>query len=93
MRSAREVIIRPLVSEASNDAMALNKYTFVVARDAGKIEIRRAIEEIFKVRVTGVNTMRQPGKERRFGVHVGVRPSWKKAIVTVAQGQTIEIFH
>lgn len=91
MKDPRDIIIRPLITEASSEDMERhNKYHFVVARDANKIEIRRAVEELFKVRVTAVNTMRRPGKVRRVGRFVGKRPDWKKAVVTVAPGQKIQ---
>jgi large subunit ribosomal protein L23 len=81
------------VTEASTDAMTLNKYTFEVARDANKIEIRHAVEEIFHVRVTAVNTLWRRGKVRRRGTTQGRTPDRKKAIVTLAPGDTIEIFN
>jgi large subunit ribosomal protein L23 len=92
MKSAYDIILRPIITEASTDAMALNKYTFEVARDANKIEIRNAVEEIFKVRVVKVNTLWRRGKQKRRGQSVGYTPDRKKAIVTLAPGDTIEIF-
>lgn len=89
---ARDVIIRPLVTEKSTDLMQENKYTFEVALAADKAQIRRAVEKIFKVQVLKVNTLRQRGKKRRMGRFVGKRPDRKKAIVQVALGQRIEIF-
>ena len=68
------------------------RVAFVVNRDATKIEIRRAVETMFDVQVTAVNTMNVLGKERRVGRHVGRRPSWKKAIVTLAEGEMIDVF-
>jgi large subunit ribosomal protein L23 len=88
------VIIRPVVSEKSYAAYDENVYTFVVAPDANKIEIRQAIESIFDVRVTNVNTMNRNGKRkrnRRTGTF-GRRPDTKRAIVTLAEGDRIEIF-
>jgi large subunit ribosomal protein L23 len=90
MRDARDVIIRPVVSEKSYANYDDNIYTFVVAEDANKVEIRQAIEKIFGVRVQAVNTLRVRGKTRRRGWVAGERPSWKKAMVTLAEGQTIE---
>ena len=69
-----------------------NQVTFAVDIDANKIEIKRAIEEIFKVSVLGVNTIRQRGKEKRMGRHAGRRPDWKKAIVTLKEDDRIEYF-
>lgn len=90
--SPYDVIIRPIVTEASTDAMELNKYTFEVDRRATKVQIREAIQEIFKVRVTKVNTIWTRGKTKRRGTSVGRTPDRKKAIVTLAPGDSIEIF-
>ena len=93
-RDPRDIIIRPVVSEKSYAAYDANVYTFVVAGDANKIEIRHAIEEIFSVKVTNVNTVNRKGKRkrnRRTGGW-GSRPSTKRAIVSLAEGDTIEIF-
>ena len=90
----RDIIIRPVVSEKSYAAFDENVYTFVVAHDANKIEIRHAIESIFSVRVTNVNTVNRKGKRkrnRRTGGW-GSRPSSKRAIVSLAEGDSIEIF-
>lgn len=92
MKTAYDIIIRPIVTEASTDGMALNKYTFEVARNANKVEIRQAVEEIFKVRVVKVNTLWIRGKTKRRGQDVGRTPDRKKAIVTLAPGDTIELF-
>jgi large subunit ribosomal protein L23 len=89
---ARDVIIRPLVSEKTTSAMSDNKYTFLVDARADKTQIKRAVEEIFGVTVMAVNTVRQLGKMRRMGVFRGRRPSFKKAIVTVQEGQKIKVF-
>lgn len=67
-----------------------NKYTFKVAAGANKIEIRHAVEKLFKVHVTAVHVMVNPGKERRMGRYTGRRPDWKKAVVTLKKGETIE---
>ena len=93
-RDPRDVIIRPVVSEKSYAAFDENIYTFVVASDANKIEIRQAIESIFGVRVTNVNTVNRKGKRkrnRRTGGW-GSRPGSKRAIVSLAEGDRIEIF-
>ena len=89
---ATEVIIRPIVTERSFKLMEENKYTFEVAKNANKYQIRDAVEELFDVHVTDVNTMNVKGKPKRLGMNSGYTRSWKKAIVTVADGDTIEIF-
>ena len=91
-KQARDIILRPVVTEKSVDLMQENKYVFKVRMDANKIDIKRAVEEIFKVKVVGVNTMRVKGKEKRMGRSVGRTIDWKKAIVELAAGDTIEVF-
>ena len=94
MRDARDVIIRPVVSEKSYASYDENVYTFIVAEDANKVEIRQAIEAIFNVKVTKVNTLNRVGKRkrnRRTG-GFGQRSGQKRAIVSLAEGNTIEIF-
>jgi large subunit ribosomal protein L23 len=94
MRDARDVIIRPVVSEKSYAHYDDNVYTFIVAEDANKVEIRQAIEAIFNVKVTKVNTLNRAGKRkrnRRTGGY-GQRAGQKRAIVSLAEGNTIEIF-
>ncbi|MDO4437195.1 MAG: 50S ribosomal protein L23 [Coriobacteriaceae bacterium] len=90
--TAHEIIIRPIVSEQSYSAMEENKYTFEVAKNANKYQIKDAVEEIFNVKVTRVNTLIVKPKTKRVRYVAGKTRSWKKAIVTVAEGQTIEIF-
>ncbi|NIR42465.1 MAG: 50S ribosomal protein L23 [Gemmatimonadetes bacterium] len=93
MRDPREVIVRPIITEKSTAGQAEeNRYTFEVLRDAGKVEIKQAVEALFNVHVLKVRTSRQRGKWRRRGVHVGKRPNWKKAMVQLAEGETIEVF-
>ncbi len=92
MTQARDIIIRPLVSEKTTGAMADNKYTFLVDARADKTQIKEAVEEVFGVDVTQVNTVRQLGKMRRMGVFSGRRSSFKKAIVTLKAGQKIKVF-
>jgi len=93
MRNINQIIVRPLLTEKSTDQLERrNAYTFVVANDANKIEIANAIEKQFGVKVTDVRTMRYAGKDRRVGKFVGRRASWKKAVVTLQEGDTIEIF-
>jgi large subunit ribosomal protein L23 len=93
-KSPRDILIRPVVSEKSYAAFDANVYTFLVAHDANKIEIKNAVESIFGVRVTNVNTLNRKGKRkknRRTG-NWGSRASSKRAIVSLAAGDRIEIF-
>ncbi|MBO4948029.1 MAG: 50S ribosomal protein L23 [Peptococcaceae bacterium] len=92
MMEARDIIIRPVVTEKSIGLMENNKYVFKVALSANKIEIKKAVEEIFKVKVVDVNTVRVKGKEKRMGRSVGRTSDYKKAIVQLAEGDSIEIF-
>ena len=92
MNSVYNVIIRPVVSERTFDLMGQNKYTFEVAKDAPKEEIRDAVEKIFNVHVVKVNTVNVKPKNKRVRFVQGKTRTWKKAIVTVAEGETIEIF-
>ncbi len=92
MNSVYNVIIRPIVSERSYDQMSQNKYTFEVAKGAAKEEIKAAVESLFNVKVVKVNTMNVKPKTKRVRYVAGKTRSWKKAIVTVAEGDTIEIF-
>ena len=89
---ARDIVIKPVVTEKSIGLMENNKYVFKVALSANKIEIKKAIEEIFKVKVVDVNTVRVKGKEKRMGRSVGKTSDYKKAIVQLAEGDSIEIF-
>ena len=94
MKDPRDVIIAPVVSEKSDALIEQNVYTFVVHNDAAKPEIRNAIEEIFGVKVAKVNTLNRKGKSvrnRRTG-KVGSRPSRKRAIVTLVEGDSIDLF-
>ncbi|MGH3495854.1 MAG: 50S ribosomal protein L23 [Nocardioidaceae bacterium] len=88
----RDVLIAPVVSEKSYGLLDENKYTFLVRPDANKTEIKIAVEEIFDVRVTAVNTLNRPGKTRRTRLGVGRRANTKRAVVSVAAGQRIDIF-
>ena len=93
MKTAYDIIIKPVITEQSMEATEEKKYVFQVANDANKIEIKKAIEEIFKVKVQSVNTINVKGKEKRMGVHVGKTAAYKKAIVTLtAESKPIEIF-
>ena len=90
--SAHDIIIRPVITEKSSALMELNKYTFEVRRDVNKIQIRNAVEEAFKVKVLSVNTINVKSKPKRMGASVGRTRAWKKAIVSLPQGQRIEFF-
>ena len=91
-KDPREVIIRPVITEHSYDMMEKNTYTFEVAKDSNKIEIARAVEEIFNVHVVKVNTLNVKAKPKRQRYVVGKTRTWKKAMVTLADGDTIELF-
>ena len=90
--NAHQIILRPLITEKNTNLMVYNKYSFEVDRHANKTQIKRAIEEIFKVSVTKVHTMNMRGKLRRRGMRFGYTADWKKAIVTLAEGDRIELF-
>jgi large subunit ribosomal protein L23 len=93
MPTLHRTIVRPLITEKSSAAyQSRGEYTFEVHPDANKPQIRSAIEQLFGVKVTGVWTSNVRGKEKRQGTTVGRRPNWKKAIVTLRDGDTIEIF-
>ncbi len=92
MKDARDIIIRPIITEHSYDLIEMNKYTFEVARSANKIEIAKAVEELFDVNVKKVNTLNVKPKKKRVRYVAGYTRQWKKAIVTIEEGQTIEIF-
>src|SRR5574344_1384442 len=88
----RDVLIRPLVTEKTSGMMQDNKYTFEVALKATKTEIRQAVETIFKVKVIDVKTIRVVGKVKSMGASVGLTSDYKKAIVKLAEGNTIPVF-
>jgi len=93
MRDPQQIIVRPIITEKTSATQANeNQYTFEVTRDANKREIKKAVESLFSVQVRQVRTAQQRGKWRRRGVHVGKRPNWKKAVVTVAEGEVIDVF-
>jgi len=89
---ARDILVRPLITERTTQLMAEGKYVFAVAKAANKIEIAKAVSEIFKVKVAKVNTVNVLGKKKRMGRTQGKRPDYKKAIVKLAPGETIEFF-
>ena len=92
MLTSHQILVRPIITEKNTSLNDLGKYTFEVLQDANKIEIKRAVEEVFKVRVTTVNIIRVHGKMRRMGKTSGMTRTWKKAIVTLEAGQRIELF-
>jgi large subunit ribosomal protein L23 len=92
VKSPRDVIVRPVVSEKSYAGIERNTYTFVVRPDANKTEIKQAVQAIWEVRVISVNTMNRRGKMKRRGYTTGRRPDQKRAVVTLAEGDSIEIF-
>ncbi len=92
MKDIHDVILRPVISEKSYEMLDENKYTFIVDRNANKTHIKQAVEKIFEVKVLSVNTMNRRGKVKRRGLIEGKRPDTKRAIVTVAPGDRIELF-
>ena len=92
MKDPREVIIRPVITEHSYDMMNNNTYTFEVAKSSNKVEIAQAIEAIFNVKVVKVNTLNVKSKPKRVRYQVGRTRTWKKAMVTLAEGDTIALF-
>ncbi|MDP7386848.1 MAG: 50S ribosomal protein L23, partial [Nitrospinota bacterium] len=92
-KDVREIIRRPLVTEKSTRANEeTNKVTFVVRKDANKIEIKRAVEEVFGVNVLEVRTLNNRGKKKRVGARQGRKPDWKKAVVSLREGDRIDLF-
>ena len=93
MKSVYDIIIRPIITEKSMESVEMKKYVFEVAKDATKVDVRKAIEKIFGVKVMSVNTINVTGKEKRMGVHVGKTASFKKAVVRLtADSKPIEFF-
>ena len=92
MKDARSIIVRPIITEHSYDMMEANTYTFEVAKSSNKIEIAQAIEAIFNVDVVKVNTLNVKAKPKRMRGKAGLTRTWKKAMVTLKEGDTIEIF-
>ena len=87
-----EIIVRPVVTEKSNDEMQSGKYTFEVNKNATKVEIAKAVEKLFEVKVLKVNTISVKGKQKRVGAHVGMTSDWKKAIVTIDTNPSEETY-
>jgi large subunit ribosomal protein L23 len=93
MKSAQDIILRPIITERSMQGVAERKYTFKVARSANRIEIAAAVKTLFGVEVQKVNTMNCKGRAKRVGRHAGYKPNWKKAIVTLTENSKgIEFF-
>jgi large subunit ribosomal protein L23 len=87
-----KIVVRPIVTEKAETAKAENnKYVFEVAREAGKLEIRHAVEQLFHVKVAKVSVLNVAGKPKRMGAYEGLRPGWKKAWVTLKPGQKIDM--
>jgi large subunit ribosomal protein L23 len=89
---ASQVVLKPIVSEKSYEGTTRGSYTFKVHPDAHKTQIRQAVEELFDVKVERVNIIKVAAKPKRRGMHRGIRPAWKKAVVQLRAGDTIEIF-
>jgi len=87
-----QVLLRPLLSEKSYVESEMNKYRFAIRKDANRIEVRKAVEKMFGVKVLDVNIARVPGKKKRFGRFVTKKSDWKKAIVTLADGESLDFF-
>jgi large subunit ribosomal protein L23 len=93
MKAPQDIIVRPIITEKSMSGILLKRYTFQVAKEANKIEICQAVEQLFNVKVAKVNTMNVRGRAKRVGQHSGYKPDWKKAIVTLKEdSKTIEFF-
>lgn len=93
MKDPRDIIKRPVITERTSDLMAEKKYVFEVDMRANKTEVKTAVEQIFKVKVTSVNTIRMPAKPKRYGRYTGYTTQWKKAIVTLSEdSKPLEFF-
>lgn len=93
MKAAQDIILKPVITERSMENIQMKKYTFKVANDANKVEIAKAVEELFGVKVAKVNTISMRGRLKRQGRTMGYQPDWKKAVVTLTEGsKTIEFF-
>ncbi len=92
MKTAQDIIIRPIITERSTSDSALGKYTFEVATSATKTEVRQAVEKLFGVKVLKVNSTNYDGKTKRQGVHIGKTSSWKKAVVTIDTDPKAPVF-
>jgi len=92
MLSSHQILVRPIVTEKNTALNEVGKYCFEVLLAANKIEIKRAVEEVFSVHVSAVNIIKVPGKMRRMGKTSGMTRTWKKAVVTLADGERIDLF-
>ena len=93
MKTAHDVILKPIITEATMAGVADKKYTFKVAKDSNKIEIAQAVEKLFDVKVSKVNTLNVRGRYKRQGMHGGYTPAWKKAVITLKEdSKGIEFF-
>ena len=93
MKTAQDIIVKPIITERSMGMVAQKKYTFKVAKDSNKVEIAKAVEKLFGVKVAAVNTMNVKGRYKRQGRYEGYQSDWKKAIVTLTEdSKTIEFF-
>lgn len=92
MTNPYDIIVRPIITEKSSVLTEAGKYTFEVKQGANKVEVKKAIEEIFKVNVVSVNIVNVRRKARRVGRYEGYRPAVKKAVITLAEGQTLDVF-
>ena len=92
MKQAHEIIKRPLITEKTSQLIEERKYTFEVAKGTNKIEIKEAIEKLFEVKVTAVNVINVRKKPRKVGKYEGLRPAVRKAIITLAEGQKLDVF-
>ncbi len=92
MKKAYDVIVRPLITEKTTALIELRQYTFEVKQGSNKVEVKKAVEELFNVKVIAVNMVNCRRKERRVGKYEGLRPAVQKAIVTLAEGQKLDVF-
>ena len=92
MKTTYDILVRPLITEKTMKLVEEGKYTFEVKQGSNKVEVKKAVEELFKVEVTAVNMMNTLRKKRRVGKYEGLRPAVQKAIVTLAEGQKLHVF-
>ena len=92
MKTTYDILVRPLITEKTMKLVEEGKYTFEVKQGSNKVEVKKAVEELFKVEVTAVNMVNTLRKKRRVGKYEGLRPAVQKAIVTLAKGQKLDVF-
>ncbi len=92
MKKNYDIIVRPLITEKSTQLIELNKYTFEVKQGSNKVEVKKAVEEIWGVKVVNVNMINTQRKARRVGKYEGLRPAVQKAVVTLAEGDKLDVF-